>query len=375
MKPSTEMFPMSSPDINEDDVAAVAEVVRSGRLALGPATLAFEDGIRQLAGTRHAVAVSSGTAALHLIVRALGIGPGDEVLLPSFTFAASANAVLFEGATPVFVDIEPDTYNLSPADVARRITSRTRAIMAVDVFGHPVDWDGLLDVAARHNLPVIDDSCEAIGATYHGKPMGQFGAAAAFAFYPNKQITTGEGGVITTDDDEIARLARSYRNQGRDEMGTWLSHARLGYNYRMDEMSAALGVSQLRRLDQFLHMRAQVARRYTDLLAAVDGVHPPAVRADDVTMSWFVYVITLDTGIPRDAVIDGLADRNIPSRAYFEPLHRQPYLTPYMETTPDLPVTDSIAGRTLALPFHNNLSDETALAVVENLVHVLDSIR
>jgi len=251
----TDGIPMSAPDISEDDVRAVAEVVRSGQLALGPKTEAFERAIAEYVGVEHAVAVNSGTAALHLIVGALGIGPGDEVLVPSFTFAASVNVVLYERATPVFVEIESDTYNLDPEDLARKVTPRTRGILAVDVFGHPADWDAILNVAEEHGLRVIDDSCEALGAEYRGRKLGQFGDAATFAFYPNKQMTTGEGGMIVTDDDGLAGQCRSLRNQGRGEMGSWLEHERLGYNYRMTEMSAALGLSQMGRIEELLAKR------------------------------------------------------------------------------------------------------------------------
>ena len=218
-----ERIPMSSADLDESDVEAVMGVLRSGRLALGPKSAEFEQAMSDYIGVKHAIAVSSGTAALHLIVKSLGIGPDAEVLVPSFTFAASINAFLYEGARPVFVEIEPETYNLDPADLERKITPRTKAVMAVDVFGHPAEWDEILRVADRHGLKVIDDSCEALGADYRGRKVGQFGDAAAFAFYPNKQMTTGEGGIIVTDDDEIARLSRSLRNQGRGEMGHGLS--------------------------------------------------------------------------------------------------------------------------------------------------------
>ncbi len=222
-----EMISMSSPDIDDKDVEAVVEVLRSGRLSLGPKTEAFEEAIAQYIGVRHAVAVSSGTAALHLIVRALGLAPGDEVLVPSFTFAASINVLLYENVIPVFCDIEDITYNVDPSRLEERITSKTRAILAVDVFGHPAEWGSISSIAAKHNLRVIDDSCEALGAEYAGHKIGQFGDAAAFAFYPNKQITTGEGGVLVTNNSEIALTARSLRNQGRGEMGSWLEHERL----------------------------------------------------------------------------------------------------------------------------------------------------
>lgn len=363
-----EHIPMSAPDITEEDVQAVAEVVRSGRLALGPKTEEFEKLIANYVGVKHAVAVSSGTAALHLIVKALDIGPGDEVLVPSFTFVASVNVILYEGATPVFVEIEPETYNLDPEDLERKVTSRTKAIMVVDVFGHPAEWDEILRIAAKHNLKVIDDSCEAIGAEYKGRKLGQFGDAAAFAFYPNKQMTTGEGGVIVTNDDDIAKLCRSMRNQGRGETGAWLEHERLGYNYRMTEMSAALGISQLKRLESFLKKREQVAQMYTERLSKLEFVRPAVVRPY-VRMSWFVYVVTLAEGLHRDPVMKALAERGIPTRGYFSPVHLQPYIRKQLGTKEGmLPVTESVAQRTIALPFHGNMSETEVDQVVEALV-------
>ena len=420
-------IPMSAPDITEEDVQAVAEVVRSGRLALGPKTEEFERMIADYVGVKHAIAVSSGTAALHLIVRALGIGPGDsargitkdlphgiretkifhgvksipraEVLVPSFTFASSVNVILFEGATPVFVDIEPDTYNLDPKDLEQKITPRTKAIMVVDVFGHPAEWDEIVRIAEKYDLKVIDDSCEALGAEYNShesrgrsskfkvqgseseeqetavrngwKKLGQFGDAAAFAFYPNKQMTTGEGGVVVTDDAEIAEICRSLRNQGRGQMGAWLEHERLGYNYRMTEMSAALGVSQFGRIEEILAKRAHVAAMYTDRLSGVAGLRPPVVR-QDVRMSWFVYVVTLEEGLDRDVVMQAMAEKGIPTRGYFSPMHLQPYVRDMLGTHEGmLPVTESVAKRTIALPFHNNLTEDEIDYVVENLTEIL----
>jgi perosamine synthetase len=361
---------MSSPEIDQTDAQAVLDALLSGRLALGPYALEFEKQMASYIGVKHAVAVSSGTAALHLIVKALGIAPGDEVLVPSFTFAASVNVCLFEGAVPVFVDIEPDTFTLDPEDLEHKITARTKAIMAVDVFGHPAEWEAILAIADRHGLPVIDDCCEALGAQYKGRMIGQFGRAGAFAFYPNKQITTGEGGMIVTDDDEIAAIARSLRNQGRGEMGAWLEHERLGYNYRLDELSAALGVSQLKRIETFLQKREQVAAQYTQRLQAYDWVRPPTVKPY-VRMSWFVYVVTLAEGLNRDSVMQFMSERGVPVRGYFSPIHRQPYMRDYLRESVDLPVTDSISGRTVALPYHNNLSEaqiETVTCTLEEAV-------
>jgi perosamine synthetase len=358
---------MSSAELDDHDLQAVMAVIRSGRLALGPETTAFEQDLAAYVGVRHAVAVSSGTAALHLIVRALGIGPGDEVLVPSFTFAASVNAILFEGATPVFTEAEPDTYNLDVADLERRITPRTRAIMAVDVFGHPADWDALQRVADRHGLLLIDDCCEAIGAAYRGRQLGSFGTAGAFAFYPNKQMTTGEGGVVVTNDARLAEFCRSYANQGRSSMGAWLQHDRLGHNYRLGEMSAALGRSQLARLEHFLDRRSRVAALYAEGLAAVPGVRAPVVRPD-VRMSWFVYVVTLPEGCDRDRTMAAMEREGVPCRGYFAPIHTQPYIRDrFGDLAGTLPRTEAIARRTLALPFHNGLEPvevEQVLAVL-----------
>lgn len=369
-----ERIAMSAPDITEDDVKAVAEVVRSGRLALGPKTEEFERLIANYTGTEHAVAVSSGTAALHLIVKALGIGPGDEVLVPSFTFVASVNAILYEGAKPVFVDIEPDTYNLDPTDLEKKITHKTKAIMAVDVFGHPADWDEILRIARKHRLKVIDDACEALGARYRGKNLGQFGDAAAFAFYPNKQITTGEGGMIVTNDTNIASVCRSLRNQGRGDMGAWLEHERLGYNYRMTEMSAALGISQLSRLEDILTKRDRVAQMYTNRLSGIEWVRPPVVR-QNVRMSWFVYTITLTENLKRDSVMQAMMREGIPTRGYFSPVHLQGYIRELLNTYEGmLPITESVASRTIALPFHSNLSQEEVDDVVEVLSKCVRSL-
>ena len=362
----TRELEMSAAELDASDIEAVLGVLRSGRLALGPRTADFERALAAYAGVRHAVAVSSGTAALHLIVRALGIGPGDEVLVPSFTFAASVNAFLYEGAAPVFVEAE-EGGNLDLEDLERRITPRSKAIMAVDVFGHPADWDGLERVAARHGLLLIDDCCEAIGAAYRGRRLGSFGAAGAFAFDPNKQMTTGEGGMIVTDDDRLAEVCRSCANQGRSAMGAWLQHDRLGHNYRMDELSAALGLSQLARLERFLARRARVAGMYTERLAGMDGVRAPAVRPE-VRMSWFVYVVTLDEGLDRDRTLAAMEREGVPGRGYFAPVHTQPYIRErFGDLRGTLPRTEALGRRTLALPFHNGLEE----AEIERVLGVL----
>ncbi|NPV90650.1 MAG: DegT/DnrJ/EryC1/StrS family aminotransferase [Firmicutes bacterium] len=351
-------FPMASAEVNDEDIEEVLKVLRSKRLALGPKMEEFENAVADYVGVKHAVAVSSGTAALHLLVRALGLGEGDEVLVPSFTFISSANVLLYERVKPVFVDIDPETYNLDPDDLERKITGKTRAIMAVDVFGQPVEWDEVLRIAEKHDLLVIDDSCEALGGEYKCQKLGRFGNAAAFAFYPNKQMTTGEGGMIVTDDDRLECLCRSMRNQGRGGAGAWLEHERLGYNYRMDEMSAALGLSQMRRLEAILARREWVAERYTECLRGIEWVRPPIVRPH-VRMSWFVYVICLGKGINRQEVMNHLERHGIDSRPYFSAVHLQPfYRELFGYRGGELPVTEDVSSRTLALPFYNDLTQE-----------------
>jgi len=362
-----EKVPMSSPDLDESEIKELTDVLRSGRLALGPKAEEFEKGIASYVGVNYGVAVSSGTAGLHTLVRGLDIKEGDEVLVPSFTFSSTVNVVLYERARPVFVDINSDTYTIDPGDIERKITKRTKAVLVVDVFGHPAEWDEILEIAENHNLKVIDDSCEALGAEYKGKKVGQFGDCACFAFYPNKQITTGEGGMIVTNDEEIASLARSLRNQGRDEMGSWLEHKRLGYNYRMDEMSAALGVSQLKKIERFLAKREKVAGAYTERLNKLEFLRTQVIRPY-VRMSWFIYVITLEKGLDRDSVMKKMAEKGIPTRGYFSPMHLQPYIKDMFGFKGgELPVTEDIAKRTLALPFHNNLSEDEIDQVVEAL--------
>jgi perosamine synthetase len=267
----------------------------------------------------------------------------------------------------VFIDIEPDTYNLDPQDLEQKLTRRTKAIMVVDVFGHPAEWDEISRTAEKYQLKVIDDSCEALGAEYKGRKIGQFGDAAAFAFYPNKQITTGEGGVIVTDNMETARICRSLRNQGRGEMGAWLEHECLGYNYRITEMSAALGISQIKRIDEIIAKRERVAQMYKDRLSTLDWVRPPLVRPN-VRMAWFVYTITLREGLNRDTVMQAMMKKGIPTRGYFSPVHLQGYIRERLGTHEGmLPVTESVAQRTIALPFHGNLSEAEVEQVVELL--------
>ena len=365
--------PLAAPDITAAEIEAVMEVLKGSQLALGPRQEQFEREIAALAGRRHGVAVNSGTSGLHLLVRSLGIGAGDEVITSPFSFISSANCILFEGARPVFVDIDPDTLNIDTALIEAAVTPRTRAILPVHVFGQPPLMGVIREIASRYNLAVIEDACEAIGARRGGCAAGSSGDGAVFAFYPNKQITTGEGGMIVTDDDAMAALCRSMRNQGRGEGGGWFDHVRLGYNYRLDELSAALGLAQLKRLPEILAQRRRVSALYNSRLHDLAGVRLPHISAD-VEMSWFVYVIRLADGIDRDAVAAYLQACGVQCRPYFAPIHLQPFyrqLFGYRDG--DFPVTEAAGRSALALPFHNRLGPDEVDYVALNLKKALES--
>jgi len=357
-------IPLSSPDITEAEIEAVSAVLRTNTLSLGPKLEEFESAFAAYHQMPHAIAVSSGTAALHLAIRALNIGPGDEVILPSFTFIAVANAVRYEQATPVFADIDPVTLNLDPAQVEAAITPRTRALIVVHTFGVPADMDALMRIAKSHNLAVIEDACEAIGATYNHQRVGTFGDISTFAFYPNKQITTGEGGMILCRDEKLASRMRALRNQGRYPSTDWLQHQELGYNYRLSEIACALGIVQLQRLDEILRKRSAVAAQYESLLAANPAIERPISTLNYGTISWFVYVLRLRNQ-DRDSILAHLMRQGIGCARYFAPIHQQPAYRGHPSTTDiTLPTTESIAKKTLAIPFHNRLSEEQAKLVV-----------
>jgi perosamine synthetase len=359
-----ERIEMSRPDIGEADIDAVVAVLRSGRLSLGPVLDRFEQAFASFIGCGHAIAVSSGTAGLHLCVRAAGLGPGDDVVTSPFSFISSANCLLFEGVKPVFADIDEASLNLDPDAARAAIGSATRGLLPVHVFGQPCAMDPLLDLAGEHGLTVIEDACEAIGAEYRGRKVGTFGSTAVFSFYPNKQMTTGEGAVIVTDDPEAAALIRSLRNQGRSAGGAWLAHERLGYNYRLTDMAAALGLSQLERIEDILSLRAEVADLYRLHLAEIPGVRLIEAVEGTTRFSWFAAIVRLDPHVDRDAVIARLAAQGIPSRAYFAPLHLQPVYRERFGYRPgDFPVTERVARSTLALPFHNRLTREAVAEV------------
>jgi dTDP-4-amino-4,6-dideoxygalactose transaminase len=367
-------IPMSSPDLTDAERQAVIDVINTPILSMGAQVPRFEQAFRDLTGAKHALAVNSGTAGLHLCVRAAGIGPGDLVITTPFSFVASTNALLFENAIPVFVDVDPKTGNIDPeqvADAARNIEkylppstlnvkrSTLKAILPVDVFGQPAEMDAINAVASEHGLTVIEDSCEALGATYKGRPAGVLGDYGIFAFYPNKQITTGEGGVVITSDDKAADFMRALRNQGRAPGDTWLSHTYLGYNYRLDEMSAAMGAEQMKRLDDLLSKREQVAGWYAERLAEIPGIEIPYIAPSTTRMSWFVYVIRLDPKIERAAFAKRLEARGIPVRPYFVPIHTQPYMIErFGWREGDFPVTEDLGQRGLAVPFSGVMSEE-----------------
>ena len=364
--------PMSRPDIGESEIEAVNQVLRTPYLSIGPMLERFEQAMAQFVGARHAVGVSSGTAGLHLCVVAAGIGEGDEVITTPFSFVASANCVLYERARPVFVDIEPDSLNIDPRRIEAAVTSRTRAILPVHAFGQPADMDAILEIARRHNLLVLEDACEAAGAEYRKRKAGALGDAAVFAFYPNKQITTAEGGMIVTNRDDWNELFRSLRNQGRDVFDTWLRHSRLGYNYRLDELSAALGVAQMERIEELLTKRDRVARMYTAGLAKVPGVSVPFLAPATTRPSWFVYVVRLARGIDRDRVIQELQARGIASRQYFTCIHLQPfYMRMFGYREGDFPVAEEAAQSVLALPFYGAMHAEQVDYVCSHLREVI----
>lgn len=361
-------IPMSSPDITQLEIEAVNEVLRTPFLSIGPKIKAFEAALADYTGARYAVGVNSGTSGLHLAIIAAGIQDGDEVITPSFSFIASANAVLYERGKPVFVDINPLTGNIDPSLIEAAITERTKAIMPVHAFGQPADMDPILEIARRHNLRVIEDSCEAIGATYKGRMAGTMGDAAVFAFYPNKQMTTGEGGLIVTNHEDWDTLFRSLRNQGRDVFDAWLNHTRLGYNYRLDEMSAALGLAQVQRLDEILVKRARVAEWYNQRIEAIPGIEKPFITETTTRMSWFVYVVRCQEGVNRNALMSQLEENGVPSRPYFTPIHLQPfYQQQFGWQRGDLPMTERAGDSFLALPFSGVMTESQVDYVCQQL--------
>jgi dTDP-4-amino-4,6-dideoxygalactose transaminase len=362
-------IPLSRPWLDEREEELVLEVLRSGRLSLGPWIDRFEEEVAARVGAPYAAALSSGTAGLHLLSRIAGLGAGDEVITSPLSFVASANCFVVEGATPVFADVDPVTLNLDPAAVEAAVTERTRAIVAVDMFGFPCELDDLRAVAERYGLALIEDACESLGAEYRGRPLGAHGPSAVFAFYPNKQMATGEGGIVTTHFEEEWQLLRSLRNQGRSyDGGGWFNHVRLGLNYRWTDVQAAIGLAQLEKLDRILELRSAAASRYRGLLADVDGVEPPAPDDDAHRRSWFVYVVKLDASLDRAAVMDALRREGVATAEYVPCIHLQPYMRERFGFGEGLcPVAEQTASRTLALPFFTQIDAGDQERVVEVL--------
>jgi len=371
-------IPMSSPDIGQEERDAVLNVLNTNYLSMGPYIREFEQAICDYAGVKHAIGVNSGTSGLHLCVRAAGISEGDYVLTTPFSFVASTNVALFERATPIFVDVEERTGNINVEQLTQAaadlkaggeraarwlprknapVNGQLKAILPVDVFGQPPNMDPILDLAKEFDLTVIEDSCEALGGEYKGRKAGTLGDFGVFAFYPNKQITVGEGGMIVTNDDAAADMMRSLRNQGRAVGDTWLQHTMLGYNYRLDEMSAALGAVQMRRLPKLLEKRAMVAGWYEDGLAGLDAIDLPWLSPECTDVSWFVYVVRLKAEYDRTEVAAALEAFGVPIRSYFTPIHTMPYMVEmfgYQEG--DFPVTEMLGRQNMAIPFSGQMT-------------------
>jgi perosamine synthetase len=364
--------PLSGAYLGEREEQLVLEVLRSGRLSLGPMIDRFEEMIAERVGAPYAVAVSSGTAGLHLLCRIASIQPGDEVITSPVSFVASANCFILEGGTPVFADVDPHTLNMDPASVEAAITERTKAIVAVDMFGYPCDLDDLRSIAAKHGLLLIEDAAEALGAVYKGRSIGSHGPSAVFGFYPNKQITTGEGGVVVTHSEEERRQLVSLRNQGRSyEGGGWFHHVQVGFNYRWTDIQAALGIAQLEKLDEILSLRRAAAERYTELLADVD-VRPLTADDTDHVRSWFVYVVQVEHGVDRDGVMESLRADGIATAEYVPCVHLQPYMRElYGFSEGECPVAEDVSRRTLALPFHTGIDEAEQERVVDTLRRAL----
>jgi perosamine synthetase len=367
---SAQPIPLASPVIGAEEEERVLEVLRSGRLSLGPMLSAFERAFGRRVGAPHASAVSSGTAGLHLALRAIGVGEGDEVVTTPFSFVASANVMLYERAKPVFADIDPITLNLDPAAAAAAVTDRTRALLPVHVFGYPADMAALEELS----LPIVEDACEALGAIYaDGRPVGGRGHPAVFGFYANKQLTTGEGGMITVGDPALKESFDSERNQGRAPNMDWLDHDRLGFNYRLSDLACALGLAQLQRLDEMLAGRGRVADLYSSALGDLDEITLPCPDADGNRRGWFVYVVQLPHRLGRDGVVRALAQRGVPSKPYFPAIHLMSFYREQGHRPGEFPVCEDVAARSIALPFFPAMTEGQVNRVAGELRALLRS--
>ena len=369
-----EVIPLARPVIGDRERELVDGVLRSRQLSLGPTVAEFERMWADRIGTRHAVACSSGTAGLHCCLHALGIGPGDEVITSSFSFVASANVIVYTGATPVFAEVDPLTFNMDPAAVEAAITPRTRAILIVDIFGYPADVPALMAIAERHGLAIVEDACQSIDGDFNGKKLGTHGHPAVYGFYANKQLTTAEGGVVLTDDDALYLLLKSLTNQGRSDDGAWLVHSRLGFNYRLSDVHAAIGIAQIERLDWMQDARARIAGRYQARMASVDGVTP--MYEGPQRRSWFVYAPRLDPDLDRDAIIGRLEAEGVSAKPYLPCIHLQPYYrTDHGHAPGELPVTEEISASTIALPFFCEMTDEQVDRVCDTMERAIQAER
>lgn len=368
------MIPLARPVIGDRERELVDEVLRSRQLSLGPTVTRFERMWADRIGTKHAVACSSGTAGLHCCLHALGVGPGDEVITSSFSFVASANVILYTGATPVFAEVDPLTFNMDPAAVEAAITPRTKGILIVDIFGYPADVPALVDIAKRHGLGIVEDACQSIDGDLNGRKLGTFGHPAVFGFYANKQLTTAEGGVVLTDDDDLYTLLKSLTNQGRSDDGAWLVHSRLGFNYRLSDVHAAIGVAQLERLDWMQDARARIAGMYQDRMQHVRGVTP--MYEGPERRSWFVYAPRLDADLDRDAIIGRLEAEGVSAKPYLPCIHLQPYYREAHGHGPgELPITEAISASTIALPFFCEMTEEQVDRVCSALERAIEAER
>jgi dTDP-4-amino-4,6-dideoxygalactose transaminase len=370
------VIPLAKPLVGPREEQLVLETLRSGRLALGPRLGEFEAGLSSLLG-RPVSAVSSGTAGLHLAIRAAGIEAGDEVVTTPFSFVASANCLLYENARPVFCDIDPRTLNLDPAAAAAAVTDRTTGLLPVHIFGYPVDMPALERLAAERALWLVEDACEALGATHaDGTQVGARGNLSVFAFYPNKQITTGEGGAVVCPDDAVKERIDSERNQGRAPDMGWLDHDRLGFNYRIDELSCALGVAQLERVDELLAGRDRIAGLYSEALAEIDELGLPCPDSGGDRRSWFVYVVQLPPGVDRDTAVSAMRERGVDTKPYLPAIHLMSfYRERFGHREGEFPVCEDVAARSLALPFFGELSDGELEQVVAALREVIEAQR
>lgn len=366
-------YPIAKPHINQKDKKAVMEVLNSGNLSLGPKYKEFEEKFAQKIGTKYACSVSSGTAGLHLAMIAAGIGLGDEVITSPFSFIASSNSVLYVGAKPVFVDIDPTTYNMDPTKIEEKINKKTKAILVVHIFGQTTDMDPIIKIAKKYKLKIIEDACESILAKYKGKQAGTFGESAVFAFYPNKQMTTGEGGMIVTNSKKVYEFCNSLKNQGRSPNMQWLDHKYLGYNYRLDEMSAALGITQLEKLDWMVGQRQKIASLYEKYLQKYNHLIQTPQTANYNTNTWFVYVVQIkNKKVKRDKVITNLYELGIATKPYLPSIHLFDfYKKKFKYKQGDFPVSEGVSKHSLALPFYIGLKESDIRSIVEKLVLVI----